>query len=161
MCEVVSATTMMYMAIASSAVSVYAQKQTADAQSKAIGVQAENERKEVGAKAEEQLGVRIREAREKRARARVAAGESGAMGQSFAAAMNQSLQDQDMDAALISKNLSFAQSGIADRANSSLAGIRSPSALEAGLSIAGAGMSGYSAGSAAEARRATAAEGGP
>jgi len=115
MCEVVSATTMMYMAIASSAVSVYAQKQTADAQSKAIGVQAENERKEVGAKAEEQLGVRIREAREKRARARVAAGESGAMGQSFAAAMNQSLQDQAMDAALISKNLSFAQSGISDR----------------------------------------------
>lgn len=146
MCEPVSATTMMYLSIASAAVGVYAQQQTAKAQTRAIRSQQENEREEAHEAAEEQLGQRIREQREARARARVAAGESGALGASFAAQINQSLADQDMDAALIQKNAAFAQRGIDDRANTALAGIRSPSALEAGLQITTAGIQGYNAG---------------
>ena len=159
MCEPISATTMMYISLATTAVSMYAQKETADAQAEAIGVQAENERTEAHEIAEEELGDRVKVAREKRARARVAAGESGAMGASFAAQINQSLADQDNDAALIAKNVAFAHRGIDDRANSALAGINDPSALEAGLSIAGAGISGYSQGLSLEARRKAVASG--
>jgi len=147
------------LSIASAAVGVYSQQQTAEAQAKAIGVQQENERIEVAAAAEEELGVRVKEAREKRARARVAAGESGALGASFAASINQSISDQDNTAALVQKNLGFASRGIDDRANTSLAGIRNPSALEAGLTIATAGVSGYNAGTSLAARRKAAAEG--
>lgn len=146
MCEIISATTMAYISIASAAVSVYATQQSAKAQRGAIKAQQENEREEVHAKAEEELGQRIRQARERRARARVAAGESGALGASFAASINQSLADTDYDAAIVSKNAAFAQRGIDDRANVALSQIRDPSALEAGLQIASAGISGYQAG---------------
>jgi len=159
MCEPISATAMMWISIGTAAVSTYAQHETAKAQADAIGVQQENERTEAHDIAEEELGDRVKVAREKRARARVAAGESGALGASFAAQINQSLADQDQDAALISKNLAFAQRGIDDRANTSLSGIRDPSALEAGLNIAGAGISGYNQGLGLEARRAKAASG--
>ena len=144
MCE--PTTIMMGISMAMAGVSTYAQHQTAKAQADAIGVQQEHEREEVTEAAEEELGQRIRANREQRARARVAAGESGVGGQSFAAAMNQSLQDQDETVALAAKNVAFAQRGIDDRANTALAGIRDPSALEAGLSIASAGIQGYSAG---------------
>lgn len=144
MCE--PTTIMMTLAIASTAVSVYAQHQTAKAQADAIKVQQEHERQEATEVAEEELGQRIRAAREARERARTAAGESGALGASFAASINQALQDQDMDAALTQKQVAFAQRGIDDRANTALAGIRSPSALEAGLQIASAGAQGYTAG---------------
>ncbi len=146
MCEIISATTLMYISIASSAVSLYAQQQTAKAQSEQIGVQQEHEREEVAEAAEEELGQRIRASRERRARARVAAGESGALGASFAASINQSLTDENMDAALIAKKSAFTQRGIDDRANTALSQIRSPSALEAGLQIATAGISGYQTG---------------
>lgn len=144
MCGVVE--TMTVLSIASAATGVYAQQQTAKAQSAAIRGQAEREREEAYESAEEELGQLIVQRREKRARARVAAGESGALGASFAAQMNQALQDQDMDAALVAKNAAFAQRGIEDRAATALAGVRSPSALEAGLQIASAGVSGYSTG---------------
>ncbi len=146
MCEPISATTMAYLAIASSAVSVYATQQSAKAQRQAINAQADAEREEVHAQAEEELGQRIRASRERRGRARVAAGESGALGASFAASINQSLMDQDYDAALVAKRSAFAQRGIDDRANTALSQIRDPSALEAGLQIASAGISGYHTG---------------
>lgn len=146
MCEIISATTMMYISIASAAVSAYATHESAKAQRGAIKAQQENEREEVAAKAEEELGQRIRQSRERRARARVAAGESGALGASFAASINQSLADQDYDAAIVSKNAAFAQRGIDDRANVALSQIRDPSALEAGLQIATAGIAGYQTG---------------
>lgn len=156
MCEPISATTMAYISIASAAVGVYAQHQTAKAQRGAIKAQQESEREEVHAKAEEDLGQRIRQSRERRARARVAAGESGALGASFAASLNQSLSDQDYDAALVSKNSAFAQRGIDDRANVALSQIRDPSALEAGLQIATAGINGYRTGLGIEALQSTA-----
>ncbi len=146
MCEPISATTMAYISIASAAVGVYAQQQTAKAQRAQIKSQMENEREEIHEKAEEELGQRIRAQRERRARSRVAAGESGALGASFAASLNQSLSDTSMDAALVSKNAAFAQRGVEDRANVALSQIRDPSALEAGLQIATAGISGYQTG---------------
>jgi hypothetical protein len=159
MCEIISATTLAYMSVASAAVGVYAQHQSAKAQRDAINAQQENEREEVHAQAEEELGQRIRTARERRARARVAAGESGALGASFAASINQSLADTDYDAAIVAKNSAFAQRGIEDRANVALSQIRDPSALEAGLQIATAGISGYQTGLGIENLRDAAASG--
>lgn len=152
MCELTTAT-VAYLSIASAAVGTYAAVEQADYQSDLIGVQAENERRETLERNEEEVGQRVRLAREKRGRARVAAGESGALGASFAAAMNQSLQDQDNDVALISKNVAFSQRATDDRANSALGSIRDPSALEAGLNIASAGVSGYSTGLSLQAKR--------
>jgi hypothetical protein len=150
MCE---PTTLAILAIASTGVSMYAQHQTAKAQADAIKVQQEHESSEALERQEEELGVAIREQRAARERARVAAGESGAQGASFIASMNQSIQDQDMDAALAQKNVAFAQRASSDRAATALAGIRDPSALEAGLSMATAGASGYSAGLSIQAKR--------
>lgn len=143
MCDPV---TMTILAVATTGINIYAQNQTAKAQRQATEVQAENERMEALESSEEEIGQRIRAAREARSRARVAAGESGALGASFAASINQSLQDQDTDIALVSKNLAFTQRGIEDRANVAFAGIRKTSALQAGLQIATAGASGFSAG---------------
>ncbi len=153
MCEIISATTMMYLSIASSAVGIYAQSQTAKAQKQSIQTQQEHEREEIAEGAEEELGQRIIASRERRARARVSAGESGALGASFAASINQSLSDENMDAALISKKAAFAQRGVDDRANTALSQIRSPSALEAGLQIATAGVAGYQTGLGIESLR--------
>lgn len=76
------------------------------------------------------------------------------MGASFAAMVNQSLQDQDMDTALVSKNLAFAQRGIDDRLATGLSQVRDISAVEAGLNIASAGASGYQTGLAIKKARA-------
>lgn len=151
MCDPV---TMTVLFIATTGVSLYSQQQTAKAQTEAIEAQSANERTEAGEAAEEELGSRIKESREKRARARVSAGESGALGASFAAQMNQSLQDESMTAALIQKQVAFSQRAISDRTSTALAGIRSPSALEAGLQIASAGASGYNAGLSIQERKA-------
>lgn len=134
------------LAATSAAVSAFATNQSAKAQASAIGVQQENERRETLERGEEELGQRVRAAREARSRARVAAGESGALGASFAASINQSISDQDNDAALIQKNVAFSQRATDDRANTALSSIRKVSALEAGLSIGSAGLSGFSSG---------------
>lgn len=143
MCDPV---TMTLLAVAATGVNIYAQNQTAKAQRQAIETQAENERIEALESSEEEIGQRIRAARESRSRVRVAAGESGALGASFAASINQSLQDQDTDIALVSKNLAFQQRGIEDRANVAFAGIRTTGALQAGLQIATAGAKGFAVG---------------
>lgn len=145
--------------LATTAVSLYAQNEQGKAQAERIGVQAEHEREEAGDAATEKLGVLVRESREKRSRARVAAGESGALGASFAASMNQSLDDFETDAALISKNLAFSDRSVTDRETSALANTRGVSALEAGLSIAGAGVGAYNKSIGLAARRKSSATG--
>jgi hypothetical protein len=102
------------------------------------------EREEANARAEETLGETIREQRAARSRAYVAAGESGAMGASLMASMNQSIQDQDMDAALASKNVAF--SNRATDRNLAANWRHGPSGVESGLQLATAGVSGYSTG---------------
>lgn len=158
MCDPVTMTT---LAVASTGISLYAQHESAEAQADAIEAQEANEREEARERAEEEIGQRVRQAREARARALVAAGESGAMGQSFAVAMNQALQDQDMDTALVSKNLAHQQRAISDKANTARSQIRDPSAIEAGLQLATAGVSGYNTGLSLEARRKARTSGGP
>ena len=144
---------MTILSVVTTGVSLYAESQTAKAQRNAVNQQAENEREETLEAAEEELGVRIRASRESRARARVAAGESGALGASFAASMNQSISDFNMDAALVSKQVAFTQRGIDDRASIALSQISSPSALSAGLQIASAGVKGFQTGTNIQDRR--------
>lgn len=153
MCGIVSATTMAYLSIASAAVGLYATHETAVAQTHQLALQQKNERQAATDAATEQLGQRVRASRESRARALVAGGESGALGQSFAVSLNQSLQDQDYTAALVQKNLANQQRAIDDRANTARSQIRDPSALEAGLTLANAGISGYNTGLSLEAAR--------
>ena len=143
MCDPVTATV---LAIATTGVSIYAQNEAADAQRDAINAQAESERREALESAEEELGQRVRAACEQRARMRVAAGEAGALGQSFAASINQSLQDQDNDAALVAKNVAFSQRAADDRRNTELSQVRHVSSVEAGLAIATAGVGGVRTG---------------
>ena len=59
---------------------------------------------------------------------------------------------EDFDAGTISTNAGFAQKGSEARFQSGLASIPNPSALETGLQIAGAGVSGFSQGQAISAR---------
>ena len=144
MCEPTTiALAAMAISTVSAGVSSYSQKQQADYQKEVAEVQATNERNEAREKGEEELGQRVRASREARARARVAAGESGAMGASFAAQMNQNLADRNMDSALVQKNVAFNHRATNDRLDNALSSIRSPSALEAGLSIAGTAVQGY------------------
>lgn len=144
MCE--PATIMGAIAAIGSAAQARAVNKQAEAQSKALNIQAENEREEIQAATEEEVGQRVKAAREARARARVAAGESGALGASFAASINQSIQDQDNDIALASKNLAFKDRDIDDRLRTGMSNVRRVSGLEAGLSIATAAANGYVAG---------------
>lgn len=134
------------IAVVSAGVSAYATNSQADAQAKAMEQQAAAEREEIYSKTEEELGERIREARKSRSRARVAAGESGAMGQSFAATINQSIQDQNMTSALVAKNAAFADRAVQDRLSVGKSQIRRVSSAEAGLNLASAGISGYRTG---------------
>lgn len=138
--------TMSALAIASTGVSIFAQNESAEAQADAINAQADAEREQALDAAEEELGARVKAARERRSRMRVAAGESGALGQSFAAAINQSIQDQDADAALVAKNVAFSQRGIDSRQATGLSRVRTVSGLDAGLQIATAGVRGVEAG---------------
>lgn len=125
------------------ALKIHTGNQAAEAQRKALKIQAEGEKAEALAASEEALGVRMRELREQRARARVAAGESGAMGASFAASMNQSLQQQNMDAALASKNVAFQHRAIDERLMVARSQLRKVTGLQAALQIGGAGAQGY------------------
>lgn len=147
-----TATAMSVLSIASAAAGLYGQKQTAKSQTQLIAQQADAEREEVLDIAEEELGTLVKDARKSRASARVAAAESGAAGASFAASMNQSISDQNEAAALASKRVAFKQRGVDDRQNTALAGVRSPSALTAGLTIAGAAARGHSQGQSMEDR---------
>lgn len=146
MCDFVTPTVMAVMAITSAGVSAYATNQSAKAQKQAIRSQQESEEAEALERNEEELGQRVRANREARERARVAAGESGAMGASFAASMNQSIADQDMEAALVQKNVAFSQRATEDRANTAISQVREVSALEAGLNMASAGAQAYKSG---------------
>ncbi len=134
------------LSIATTATRIYAQNESAEAQQDLISAQADAERRESLEAAEEDLGMRIKAARELRSRMRVAAGESGAQGASFAAAINQTIQDQDSASAAVANQLSFTQRGVNDRQASALSQVRTVSGLEAGLQIATAGARGLAVG---------------
>lgn len=150
MCDPVSIAA---LAAASAGVSAYATNQQGKAQQAALDQSAVVQKEEAQAIAEEQLGDRVRAAREQRSRARVAQGETGLSGQSFALTLNQSIQDQNQDSAKAAKNLAMQERGIEAGLAANKASVRKVSALEAGLSIASAGVSGYQAGGALQSAR--------
>lgn len=141
MCDPV---TMATLAIATTGYSVYQTNQSAKAQFAAQRQQAEHALEEQQTRSEEELGARMKEYRKTRARARVAGGESGAQGQSFAVSLNQLIQDQDADIALAHKNLALGQRSTLTDLASAGASVRTVSGLEAGLQIATAGAGAYS-----------------
>jgi hypothetical protein len=131
------------LSIATTGFTVYQQNQAAKSTFKAQHKQAEAALEEQQSAAEEDMGQRLKQFRKQRARARVAGGESGAQGQSYAVALNQSLQDQDEVAGIISKNLSLGQrSKVMDLAAAN-SQVRTVSGLEAGLQIASSATSTY------------------
>lgn len=139
-------TALVSLTVASAAASTYAQQQSADAQAKAASQQAQNKAEESAAAAAEKLGARVREGRRARGRAIVAAGEANVGGNSFSAVLQNSLMQQDMDAALIQQNAAFQGRAIQGELKSAIASTNAPTALSAGLNIAGAGVSGYASG---------------
>lgn len=132
-------------AIAATGIQIYSTNQAAKQTFKAQNEQAINALDEKKSAAEEEMGQRLKEFRKTRARARVAGGESGAQGQSFAVALNQSVQDQNADAGLVNKNLVLGQRKILNDLDVANSQVRTVSSLEAGLRIGTAGLGAYSA----------------
>lgn len=146
MCDPVTLT---IAAIATTGVQIYTTNQAAKATFKAQNDQAVAALDEKQSAAEEELGLRMKEFRKTRARARVAGGESGAQGQSFAVGLNQSLQDQNIDAGIINKNLVLGQRKILTDLENANASVRTVSGLSAGLQIATAGLGTFASATAA------------
>ena len=136
---------MIIMAAAATAQTV-SSIQGANAQVDAADAAAAAQAEEFAMQRDEQIGDRIKEARAAQARMRVAAGEAGVAGNSFEAMLADSRGKVNHDLAIATK-----QSGLnARRINADLASVaashRGIGGLNAGLQIAGAAASGYSAG---------------
>lgn len=104
MCEPVSATAAAWMAAgtfaASSAVALYAKNQ----QNHAIAATAKLQQEQTNDQAQQQTNERIAQAREARAKTRVAAAESGLVGNSLDAVMSNIQMQEGMDVSLVEKN---------------------------------------------------------
>jgi hypothetical protein len=146
MCDPVSLTV---AAIATTGVQIYATNQAAKQTFRAQNEQATAALEEKTDAAEEELGQRMKEFRRARSRARVAGGESGAQGQSFAVSLNQSVQDQNADAGIINKNLVLGQRQTLSDLRVANSQVRTVSSLEAGLRIGTAGLGAFSTADAA------------
>ena len=147
MCDPVTMTT---LAIATTGYGIYQTNRAAEAQFDAQNQRAAAALEEQATSATEEIGARMKEYRKVRARARVAGGESGAQGQSFAVGLNQTIQDQDEAAALVAKNLALgSRSTLLDLASAN-ASVRTISGLEAGLQIGSAGLGAYRGAKAAQ-----------
>jgi hypothetical protein len=132
--------------IATTGAQIYATNRAAKSAFKAQHSQAVAALEEKQDAAAEALGARMKEYRKTRATARVAGGESGAQGQSYSVGLNQLVQDANMDAGVLNKNLALGQRQVLTDLASANANVRTVSGLEAGLQIAAAGVSGYSLG---------------
>lgn len=138
MCDLVTG-----LAIASSAASIGGQAMAGRAQAKSIGRNAKIRAQQAGDAATERLGQRVKEARARRARARVAAGEAGVGGQSFEMMLQDSIGQQNRDAAKIAKNARWEAKGIRSAAAAKTAGL-GVNGLTAAAHLGSAGLSGYS-----------------
>lgn len=128
---------------ASAAATMYGQNQQAKATVKASGIQAQNQAEEQRAAAEVELGTRVRERNARIGTAVTAAGEAGVSGQSYALTLNNIAADFERDQGTITKNLGFQQRATQGQLDSVRAARGGPTALSAGLNIAGAAMKGY------------------
>lgn len=151
MCEPISIITGV-LAVASTAGSVIAQTKSASAQTKAIRDQQAVVREEDRRQATNELFDQMRDTRRQQGRIRTAAGEAGLglnsgsiEGLLFDTAMQQELQGDRTLANMESRHASNTQ-----QAASMLSSIQKPTALGAGLQIASAGASAWSAGQQAK-----------
>lgn len=133
---------MIGLAIASSVMQVASAQQQGKAQRKANAGQAAVQREEARQSATTRIGDRMKLARRERARARVAAAESGVGGQSFALQIKQSQFDASLDAARINQNLGTSIRRADAQQRSSDAQTSNPNVLD----FVNAGVSGYSSG---------------
>lgn len=141
MCDPV---TMAGIAIAGSAVQAYSGYQQANAANRAAEQQAQVQADEYAASRDQQIAERVKQARRERGRLRVAAGEAGVGGASVEAQLANSFGQQNQDIAIIQKQGGFTERAIGTELKSVAARNRF-SPLSAGLQIAGAGASAYSA----------------
>lgn len=141
MCGIVEAA--VALSIATTGYGIYQTNEAAKNQFQAQQQRTEAALEEQATQATEEIGARMKEYRKVRARARVAGGESGAQGQSFAVGLNQLIQDQDETRALVAKNLALGGRSALTSLDAANSAVRTVSGLEAGLQIANAGTYAY------------------
>lgn len=137
-------------ALASAGATLYGQNQQARANTRAARKSAQAQATEQRAASAAELGVRMRERNRRLGLARVAAGEAGVGGQSYAMGLQQIMGEFNTDAAMIEQNASFARTATQRRLDSVAARNRGPNPLSAGLRIAEAGLTGISQGAAVD-----------
>lgn len=149
MCDVITPTVLAYAAIASSmataGASMYAQRESAKAQTRATNQQNKLQAEEISDASGQKISEVAREARRNRATARVLAGESGVnLGSgSFLAQMQASASNQYNDSGLILQNEKSQQAARHASATSALSSVWKPSLGEAALTIGAAGVNSY------------------
>jgi len=133
MCEPVTA--MMAIAAVGTGTQMYAQRESAKAQQRALNKQNQVQADEISDKAGQELTERARAARRERATARVLAGEAGInLGSgSFLAQLQSSAMSQYNDMGLIMQNEKSQQAARTAQINSLFSQINKPSWLEIGI----------------------------
>lgn len=158
MCEPVSIMT--GLAVASAAASVVTQVRAAKKQEAAIRDQLAQSEREINNKATAEINERQRAARREQARIKVAAGQAGLqLGGSIDLLLKDSLMQAGLAEERIEENRTTELRGVRSEANSMLSRVESPTLLGAGLQLAQAGVSGYSAGKSLQIARAGASSG--
>ena len=137
---------MMGVMAASKSLQIMGQRRATEAQFGALANQRDAQNEEIAGKAGRQMGERVKQGRAERARLRVAGGEAGITGNSFAASLMDAAFQQSDDLSAISKDTDYAQRASEAQFQSSLAGIKSPGRLENSLQIGAAAAKGYASG---------------
>lgn len=128
------------------AVGVYSQIQSAKAQEKALVEASRIQQEQIDDAASRDASIAARQMRAEAARIRVAAGEAGLnlASNSVLAQIHDSAMQAQLSITSINKNRKNLQRAREAETNSRIAAVNHPSYLQAGLQIAGAGLSGYS-----------------
>lgn len=149
MCE--PTTIMLAVSAVTTGVSMYAQRQSAEAQQKALDKQNQVQADEISRQHGQQMTERAREARREVATARVLAGESGVnLGSgSFMAQLQQSAMNQYTDMGLVLQNEKSKQAARGAQMDSLFSQIVKPSWGEIAIGTAASGAMGYLQGKAA------------
>jgi hypothetical protein len=139
------------LAVASTAVSVISEVQSAQAQNKAIGAELRQGYQQVAEQQASQMNDRAREARKEHGRMMVAAGEAGlqlSSGSVEAMLLDSEMQKQLADAN-IRTNAEHQDQNLTGEANRMYSQVQQPSIIGAGLRLVSSGVSGYAAGRSA------------
>ncbi|KKK88544.1 hypothetical protein LCGC14_2742100, partial [marine sediment metagenome] len=131
---------------ASKGLQIWGQRQMTKAQFGALANQRDAQNEEIAGKAGREMGERVKQGRAERARLRVAGGEAGITGNSFAASLMDAAFQQNEDVTAIGKDAEYAQRGSGARFQSGLASINNPGFFENALQIATSAVGGYATG---------------